>query len=108
MKTIFPISVLRKDFDTPPYSQQIELGSQAQMRCHPPKGNPAPRVIHWLKNGVEINDANFIQSADGSLIIVQARMEDAGNFTCVASNDVLTRQSPTAIITIYGKPKNNF
>ena len=101
------LSVLRKDFVTPPYSQQIQLGSQAQLRCHPPKGNPAARVIHWEKNGVEINDPNFIQSADGHLIIVQAKMENAGNYTCVASNDVLTRRSPTATITIYGK-KNSF
>ncbi len=96
-------TVLRKDFVTPPYAQQIELGSQAQLRCHPPKGNPAARVLHWTKNGAEIQDPNFIQSTDGHLIIVQARMEDAGNYTCVASNDVLTRQSPIAVINIYGK-----
>lgn len=99
-------SDLRKDFVTPPYTQQIQLGSQAQLRCHPPKGNPAARVIHWAKNGVEIDPAsqtNFIQSADGHLIIIQAKMENAGNYTCVASNDVLTRRSPSATITIYGK-----
>ena len=104
--TIFvSLTVLRKDFVTPPYSQQIQLGSQAQLRCHPPKGNPAARVIHWEKNGAEIKESetNFIQSADGHLIIVQAKMENAGNYTCVASNDVLTRRSPSATITIYGK-----
>ena len=104
--SIFFLSVLRKDFVTPPYTQQIQLGSQAQLRCHPPKGNPAARVIHWAKNGVEIDPAsqtNFIQSADGHLIIIQAKMENAGNYTCVASNDVLTRRSPSATITIYGK-----
>ena len=100
--------VLRKNFDTPPYSQQIELSSQAQLRCHPPTGNPAARVIHWLKDGAVIDNSNFIQSSDGHLIIVQARMQDAGNYTCVASNDVLTRQSPSATITIYGKPSKNY
>lgn len=35
-------------------------------------------------------------------------MEDAGNFTCVASNDVLTRFSPTAVIKIYGKNSHTF
>ena len=86
------------------------MGSQAQLRCHPPKGNPAARVIHWAKNGVEIDPAsqtNFIQSADGHLIIIQAKMENAGNYTCVASNDVLTRRSPSATITIYGKQIQN-
>ena len=103
---LFLISVLRKDFDTPPYSQQIELGKQAELRCHPPKGNPPPRVIHWLKDGVEIKpktETNFIQSATGNLLIIQARMEDSGNYTCVVSNDVLTRNSPEAVVTIYGK-----
>ena len=101
--TSFFFSVLRRDFDTPPYSQQIELGKQAQLRCHPPKGSPPPRVIAWLKNGVKIADKNFIQSATGNLLIIQARMEDSGNYTCVVSNDVLTRKSPVAVLTIYGK-----
>ena len=101
--TSFFFSVLRRDFDTPPYSQQIERGKQAQLRCHPPKGSPPPRVIAWLKNGVKIADKNFIQSATGNLLIIQARMEDSGNYTCVVSNDVLTRRSPVAVLTIYGK-----
>ena len=103
----FSTADLRKDFDTPPYSQQIELGSQAQLRCHPPKGSPAARVIGWQKNGVDINDPNFIASTDGHLILIQARMEDAGNYTCLASNDVLTRSSPPAQLTVYGK-NNHF
>ena len=37
-------SVLRKEFEVPPYSQSVELGSQIQLRCHPPKGVPKPRV----------------------------------------------------------------
>lgn len=44
-------SVLRKEFEVPPYSQSVELGSQIQLRCHPPKGVPKPRVrmmICWL------------------------------------------------------------
>jgi hypothetical protein len=63
---------LRKEFDTPPYSQQIQLGGQAELRCHPPKGNPEAKVTHWLKNGAKIeNDPNFIQSAEGHLLILQ-------------------------------------
>jgi hypothetical protein len=65
---------LKKEFDTPPYSQQIQLGSQAELRCHPPKGNPEAKVSHWLKNGERIEtggDTNFIQSAAGHLLILQ-------------------------------------
>lgn len=41
--TIF-FAVIRKEFEVPPYSQSVELGSQIQLRCHPPKGVPKPRV----------------------------------------------------------------
>ena len=40
----FSFAVLRKEFEVPPYSQSVELGSQIQLRCHPPKGVPNPRV----------------------------------------------------------------
>ena len=94
---------MRKEFDTPPYSQQIEIGSQAELRCHPPKGNPEARVSHWLKNGQKIDDPNLIQSAAGNLLILQARLSDMANYTCVATNDVIERQSPSALITVFGE-----
>lgn len=55
--TTFYFPDLRKEFDTPPYSQQIEVGSQTELRCHPPKGNPVAWVSHWLKNGEKIDPA---------------------------------------------------
>ena len=89
---------MRKEFDTPPYSQQIQLGNQAELRCHPPKGNPEAKVTHWLKNEEKIDtdkDSNFIFStATGHLIIVQARMMDTANYTCVASNEAKFATSP--------------
>ena len=70
-------SDLRKDFETPPYSTQIKLGSQAELRCHPPMGRPRPTVTGWLRNGVPIEtgngDSNFIISSTGHLLILQAR-----------------------------------
>ena len=69
---------LRKDFETPPYSTQIKLGSQAELRCHPPMGRPRPTVTAWLRNGVPIDttngDSNFIISSTGHLLILQARL----------------------------------
>ena len=85
---------LNKEFEVPPYSQSVTLGSQVELRCHPPSGQPRPRVsthtlqssgsslqklqlvlqIYWMKNKMEIQverDSNFLQSADGHLIIVQ-------------------------------------
>lgn len=37
----------------------------------------------------------------GHLLIQQARMADSGNYTCVASNDYITRKSQAAEITVY-------
>ena len=37
----------------------------------------------------------------GHLLIQQARMKDAANYTCVASNGVITRKSQEAEVTIY-------
>ena len=103
-----PLSAdLRASFETPPYSQKIELGSQAVLRCHPPRGEPAASVAAWRKDGVDVDrtrDHNFIQSSDGHLLIQQARMEDAANYSCVAANSAgLERVSPPARVTVYGK-----
>ena len=35
---------LNKEFEVPPYSQSVTLGSQVELRCHPPNGQPRPRV----------------------------------------------------------------
>jgi len=53
---------LKKHFEVPPYSQQVSRGGQVEMRCHPPKGRPAP-AISWLQNDRPIDptsDKNFI------------------------------------------------
>ena len=46
MSKILLISIpdLRKEFEVPPYSQSVDLRSQIELRCHPPKGVPKPRV----------------------------------------------------------------
>ena len=97
---------LRRDFVTPPYSAQIQLGYQGELRCHPPVAQPEARVDHWLKNGEKIDadsNPNYIQSSSGSLLFTQAQLEDTANYTCVASNGIFQRKSPPAKVTVYGK-----
>ena len=103
------VSVLRKDFETPPYSKHIEVGGQAELRCHPPRGHPTPTVSKWLRNGAAIDtasDSNFIVSSTGHLLILQARLEDTANYSCVASNIARSRTSDSALVTVYGKSRN--
>ena len=75
------------------------------MRCHPPKGRPAP-AISWLQNDRPIDptsDKNFIVTGEGHLIVVAARLSDTNNYTCVAENVASKRFSDPATITVYGK-----
>lgn len=96
------IAFLRKDFETPPYSTHIELGGQSELRCHPPRGNPPAKVKKWLRNGVPIiSGSNFIVSSTGHLLILQARLEDTANYSCIASNVARSRTSDPALVTVY-------
>ena len=107
IRDLIRLADLRREFETPPYDQHIQEGGQAELRCHPPRGEPEAVVSHWLKDGapLEADDRNFIQSAAGHLLILQARMQDSANYTCVASNSALERHSPPAEVTVYGKQK---
>ena len=101
-----PSPDLRKDFETPPYSSAITVGSQAELRCHPPPGRPSPAVTGWLRNGVPLDtsqDNNLILSSSGHLLILQARLADTANYSCVASNLARRRTSPKATLTVYGE-----
>ena len=75
------------------------------MRCHPPKGRPAPQ-ISWMQNNKLIDpssDKNFIVTGEGHLIVVAARLADTANYTCVAENVASKRFSDPAAISVYGK-----
>ena len=58
-----------------------------------------------MKDRVEVQcdrDPNYIQAADGHLIIIQAREKDRGNYTCVAENVANRRLSPPARLSVVG------
>ncbi|XP_046393802.1 netrin receptor UNC5B isoform X2 [Ischnura elegans] len=133
------VAYLKKQFDSPPYSQSVKLGGQAELRCLAPPGVPAPRVFwlrdapspsapllsppaspplpqeappsdgtaaegEWKGGGVVVDpskDPNFIVSSEGHLLLVQARLSDAANYTCVAESVVGRRMSEPATLTVY-------
>lgn len=102
-------SDLRKQFPRDPVQTSIEAGYPVQLQCLPPEGAPMPEVF-WLRDGVEIDtsrDTNFIISNDGGLILNQAKLTDAGNYTCGAKNVASRRLSASAILTVYGKSRHS-
>ena len=61
--------------------------------------------IFWQRDGVRLNvagETNLIMSSDGNLIISQATLTDAGNYTCGAQNIVGRRLSDPARLSVYG------
>jgi leucine-rich repeat transmembrane protein FLRT len=83
----------------------VELERQVELRCLAPEGIPPPE-ISWMRNGVPIDpkkETNFIISSEGHLLIVQARLVDMGNYTCVVENVAGKRTSDTALLTVVGK-----
>ena len=97
---------MKRQFEVPPYSKQVSAGSQVEMRCHPPKGKPTPTVA-WAKNGRGLEpgtkDKNFLVTGEGHLIIVNPKISDSANYTCIAENIATRRESYPATLTVYGK-----
>uniref|UniRef100_A0A8C8RV15 Hemicentin-1 n=1 Tax=Pelusios castaneus TaxID=367368 RepID=A0A8C8RV15_9SAUR len=80
------------------------LGGNAILNCEV-RGDPPP-TIQWSKEGVGVQISNRVrQLSNGSLAIYSTISEDAGDYTCVATNDAgrverrvtLTLQSPPVI-----------
>ncbi|XP_006907796.1 hemicentin-1 isoform X1 [Pteropus alecto] len=80
------------------------LGGNAVLNCEV-KGDPAP-TIQWSRKGLDIEINHRIrQLGNGSLAIYGTVNEDAGDYTCVATNEAgvversmrLTLQSPPII-----------
>ena len=67
-------------------------------------GSPAP-VIRWLKEGIQINtddSSRYILYENGTLTIDSLRLQDEGNYTCIASNTI-GADSDVISIAVEGK-----
>ena len=61
---------LRKEFEVPPYSQSVELGSQIELRCHPPQGKPKPRVSNcWANVQLQVHVGSTVSNQDIQLSV---------------------------------------
>ena len=84
----------------------MELERQIELRCLAPEGIPPPDVT-WLRNGVPVEPkkegSNLTVSSKRHLLVVQARLADVGNYTCVSENVAGKRLSDTAVLTVFGK-----
>ena len=62
--------------------------------------------VMWKKDGSMVDpeaDSNIIIYDDGTLIVDSVRVEDEGEYICVAKNSAGIRTSKPAILELYGE-----
>lgn len=118
------VADLKRQFAAAPYGVRIALGEQAELRCLPPQGVPAP-TVSWQRNGQPLSAGpggpggasgasgdqalaaaaapSVFVSGEGHLLVSRARLADQANYTCVAENIAGRRMSEPAQITVYGE-----
>ncbi|XP_065214179.1 peroxidasin [Planococcus citri] len=77
-----------------------QQGSQSVLLLCKARGYPKPR-ISWKKDGYNIDFGNgkYDQESDG-LVIKSISLADEGKYECIASNDVATVKSRSAVLKI--------
>jgi len=98
----------------PPVSQTVTVGSDVTLRCDATTDERERQrlKISWLANGEEIDtgsqQANVAQdNRDMSLKITHARIDNTGDYTCNASNE-LDWDAVTVRLTVRGINSRRF
>jgi hypothetical protein len=106
VKNICLFTVLRSDFRQQPKNISAAIGDSVSFPCRPPRGEPEPKVI-WKKDAEMIipgaSKTRYIVTDNGALNISQVRKQDAGIFTCIATNKAGEKESSPAILRVIGK-----
>lgn len=81
-------------------------GQQAELKCHV-KGNPKP-LVYWFdpkKRNLTTVGGYFVNPEQGTLIISKVnRVDDNGNFICLAKNDVSEASRPVSM-AVFVRPE---
>lgn len=116
-KAVIRNAFLESEFHSEPMDERVSVGEPVEMRCDPPRGEPAPSV-YWLKDNKEVidmlamigsggNESSRIRiSNDFSLLILAAKRSDSGSYVCVATNTIEKRYSRPATLVVVDRPKN--
>lgn len=91
-----------------PEDVEVQLGETAVFRCRV-AGDPQPNV-KWMRDSNEVSDDDeryFIEE-DGSLVISDVSESDAGQYECVAHNDMGETKSRSARTLVVMSPTPKF
>lgn len=96
---------LEKNFILSPPSARIEPGYPLELKCTLPTSNP-PAVRTWQKNNEKIEQSSAITiTQDGSLIVHSVKVQDSGNYSCVAKNIVGKRVSHQVPVVVRSEKR---
>lgn len=88
-----------------PPSARIEPGFSLELKCTLPSSNP-PAVRSWMRNNLKIEQSSAVTiTQDGSLIIHSAKVQDSGNYSCVAKNIVGRRLSNPVPVVVRSEKR---
>jgi roundabout axon guidance receptor 2 len=93
----------KPSFTIEPESSKFVQNSRAELRCEA-QGYPKPQ-IEWKKEGSMDNIPLKAQISDNLLVIPNLQIEDEGEYTCMASNQLGTVESKAAFLFVYEKPQ---
>lgn len=91
----------KPSFLVQPETSKHQLGSKVELKCQA-NGFPKPQ-IEWKKDSSFENLPMKAQIRDNSLIIPNIQIEDEGEYTCVATNQLASVESKSYLI-VYEKP----
>ncbi|XP_053111490.1 papilin isoform X2 [Hemicordylus capensis] len=85
VSSVNPHTIYRlKMFKTEPSVVDANIGERVRLPCRV-EASPS-LAIEWQKDGQPISSPRHRQQSDGALVISRLSTEDAGFFTCIASN----------------------
>ncbi|KAM8933893.1 hemicentin-2 [Pelodytes ibericus] len=86
-----------------PSSTQLSHGGEVKIRCDV-SGYPKPHISWKHGDTFLTNDSRYTITEDRTLLIRDASQEDAGNYSCVASNDIGSDEQ-SIILTYMERPR---
>ncbi|OXU25353.1 hypothetical protein TSAR_010634 [Trichomalopsis sarcophagae] len=91
-----------------PEDVEVQLGETAVFRCRV-AGDPQPSV-KWMRDSNEVSgdDERYLIKEDGSLVISDVSESDAGQYECVAHNDMGETKSRSARTLVVMSPTPRF
>lgn len=86
----------------PTEPQKINIGDSATLSCRAISGQPTP-ILKWTRRDHRPISSRFREEYEGTLTLLNAELEDAGEYICTAEN-IAGRVTATTSIEMSSRP----